>query len=102
MTPEVWPSRPDVYLIGITGNIAVGKSTVDALLAGKGALVLDADQVVRDLQRRGQPAWQAIVDHFGARVVAEDGELDRAALGQIVFGDAGQLRQLELLIHPAV
>ena len=91
-----------MYLIGITGNIATGKSTVDAMLAAKGAEVLDADAVVRELQRRGQPAWQAIVDHFGPDILATDGELDRARLGQIVFGSADELRKLELLIHPAV
>jgi len=102
MTPEVWPVRQDVYLIGITGNIATGKSTVDGMLAAKGAQVLDADQVVRDLQRKGQPAWRAIVEHFGHEVQAADGELDRAKLGQIVFGNAGALQELELLLHPAV
>lgn len=102
MTPEVWPRRPDVYLIGITGNIATGKSTVDAMLAAKGAQVLDADAVVRDLQRKGQPAWQAIVDHFGPDILTADGELDRAKLGQVVFSDPEALRDLERLIHPAV
>jgi dephospho-CoA kinase len=91
-----------VYLIGITGNIATGKSTVDAMLAAKGAQVLDADQVVRDLQRQGQPVWQSIIEHFGRDVLAPDGELDRAKLGQLVFGDADALSQLELLVHPAV
>ncbi|HEY8695713.1 MAG TPA: dephospho-CoA kinase [Chloroflexota bacterium] len=102
MTPESWPTRPDVYLIGITGNIATGKSTVDAMLAAKGAQVLDADRVVHELQRQGQPAWRAIVDHFGRGILAADGELDRAKLGQLVFGNADALRELELLIHPAV
>ena len=102
MTPEAWPSRRDVYLIGITGNIATGKSTVDAMLAAKGAQVLDADRVVHELQRQGQPAWRAIVDHFGRGILAADGELDRAKLGQLVFGNVDALRELELLVHPAV
>jgi len=102
LTPEVWPRRADVYLIGITGNIAVGKSTVDAMLAAKGAAILDADVVTRELQRRGHPVWQAIVDRFGQEVLASDGELDRARLGQIVFSDPAALRNLELIVHPAV
>lgn len=102
MTPEEWPRRRDVYLIGMTGNIATGKSTVDAMLAAKGAEVLDADRVVHDLQRKGQPAWQRIVARFGQDVLTPQGELDRAKLGKIVFSDAAALQDLELIIHPAV
>jgi len=102
LTPEVWPTRPDVYLIGITGNIATGKSTIDAMLAAKGAQILDADAVTRDLQRKGEPVWQRIVDRFGREVLAPDGELDRAKLGQLVFSDPAALRDLELIVHPAV
>jgi dephospho-CoA kinase len=102
VTPEVWPKRPDLYVIGVTGNIATGKSTVDAMLAAKGAHVLDADQVTRDLQRKGTPVWQRIVERFGRDILAPDGELDRAKLGQLVFGDPAALRDLELIVHPAV
>jgi len=102
LTPEVWPTRPDVYVIGITGNIATGKSTIDAMLAAKGAQVLDADAVTRDLQRKGDPVWQRIMDRFGRDVLAPDDELDRAKLGQLVFSDPAALRDLELIVHPAV
>jgi dephospho-CoA kinase len=102
VTPDSWPRREDLYLIGITGNIAVGKSTVDAMLAAKGAEVLDADGVVRELQRCGEPVWQAIVERFGTEVLDAEGELDRPRLGQLVFGNADALRDLELIVHPAV
>lgn len=102
MTPDVWPKRDDVYAIGITGNIATGKSVVDAMLAAHGALVMDADQVTRDLQRPGQPVLKAIVERFGPDVLTPAGELDRARLAQIVFSDPKALQDLELLVHPAV
>jgi dephospho-CoA kinase len=102
LTPEVWPRRPDLYVIGVTGNIATGKSTVDAMLAAKGAQVLDADQVARDLQRKGTPVWRRIVERFGRDILAVDGELERAKLGQLVFTDPAALRDLELIVHPAV
>jgi dephospho-CoA kinase len=102
VTPEVWPTRADLYLIGITGNIATGKSTVDAMLAAKGADVVDADGLVHQLQRQGEPVWQRIVKRFGREILGPDGELDRAKLGQLVFGDALALRDLELIVHPAV
>jgi dephospho-CoA kinase len=95
-------SRDDVYLIGLTGNIGVGKSTVDAMLAAKGAAVLDADRVVHDLQRNGEPVWRGIVDRFGAAILRQDGELDRAKLGQLVFADPSALADLEAIVHPAV
>ncbi|HLG69348.1 MAG TPA: dephospho-CoA kinase [Chloroflexota bacterium] len=102
MTPEDWPRRPDIYLIGITGNIATGKSTIDAMLAAKGAEVLDADRVVHELERKGQPAWQRIVERFGEGILTAQGELDRAKLGQVVFSDPVALQDLELIVHPAV
>jgi dephospho-CoA kinase len=102
LTPERWPKRDDIYAIGITGNIASGKSVVDAMLAAKGAEVMDADQVTRDLQRPGQPVLKAIVERFGPDVLTMEGELDRAKMGQIVFSDPEALKDLELLVHPAV
>ena len=102
LPPEVFPKRGDVYVIGVTGNIAAGKSTVDAMLAAKGAEVIDADGTTRDLQRRGEPAWKAILDRFGTDILAPDGELDRPKLGEIVFGNPDALRKLELIIHPLV
>jgi dephospho-CoA kinase len=102
MTPEVWPRRDDIFLIGITGNIATGKSTIDAMLAAKGAAVLDSDGLVYELQRPGQPVLERIVERFGREILTESGELDRPRLGQLVFGNPEALRGLELIVHPAV
>lgn len=92
-----------LYLIGLTGNIACGKSTVLARLGSLGAHVLDADAVTRQLQQPGQPVYEAIVAAFGSGALATPGgPLDRAALGAIVFRDPAELRRLEAIVHPAV
>lgn len=91
-----------MVLIAVTGGIASGKSTIARRLAKHGAVVVDADQVVRDLQRPGQPVFEEIVRRFGPRVVADDGSLDRAALGSVVFGDEAELAALNEIVHPAV
>lgn len=91
-----------LYLIGLTGNIGCGKSTVVAMLAQRGAHVLDADQVTRAVMAVGQPAYQRIVDTFGEEILeAPGGPIDRPALGRIVFADQQALRQLEAIVHPA-
>lgn len=90
------------YLIGLTGNIATGKSVVAHMLAELGAEVIDADALVHDLQRQGTPTFEAIVAEFGRGILRPDGELDRRALGRIVFSDAARLRALEAIMHPAV
>jgi dephospho-CoA kinase len=93
---------PHLYLIGLTGNIGCGKSTVVAMLAGRGAHVIDADQVTRQVMDVGQPAYRQIVARFGSDILqAPDGPIDRPALGRIVFGDRDQLRDLEGIVHPA-
>lgn len=89
-------------LIALTGGIASGKSTIARRLAEKGAVVVDADQIVRDVQAPGTPVLASIAQTFGAEVIAADGSLDRGALGAKVFGDAGQLAQLNAIVHPAV
>lgn len=89
-------------LIGLTGGIGCGKSTVSALLAERGAVIVDADAIVRELQQPGQPVFDAIVDRFGDDVVAADGTLDRAALAERVFPDPEALADLNRLTHPAV
>lgn len=89
-------------LIGLTGGIGAGKSSVSALLAGHGAVVVDADAITRELQRPGEPVFEAIVERFGAHVVAPDGSLDRPALAAVVFGDPDALAALNELVHPAV
>jgi len=92
-----------IYLIGLTGNIACGKSTVLGLLRECGAQVLDADRVTHELQAPGQPVYQAIVSEFGAGILAAPaGPIDRRALGAIVFADPAALRRLEQIVHPAV
>lgn len=89
-------------LIGLTGNIATGKSGVAHALRDLGATIIDADQISRQVVRKGQPALDAIVRAFGDTLLLADGELDRAALGRLVFNDADKLRQLEHIVHPAV
>ena len=92
-----------VYIIGLTGNIACGKSTVLDLLRERGAQVLDADRVTHELQAPGQPVYHAIVAEFGSRILsAPAGPIDRRALGAIVFADPAALRRLEQIVHPAV
>ncbi len=90
------------YLIGLTGNIASGKSVVAKMLADLGADVIDADALVHDLQRKGMPTYDAIVAEFGSSILRADGEIDRRALGAIVFSDPDRLRALETIVHPAV
>ncbi|PVE91682.1 dephospho-CoA kinase [Microbacterium sp. TPD7012] len=89
-------------LIALTGGIASGKSTIARRLAERGAIIVDADQIVRDVQSPGSPVLARIAETFGAEVVASDGTLDRAALGGKVFGDAELLTQLNAIVHPAV
>jgi dephospho-CoA kinase len=92
-----------VYLIGLTGNIACGKSTVLDLLRERGAHVIDADRVTHELQAPGQPVYRAIVAEFGAGILSSpDGPIDRRALGAIVFANPAALRRLEQIVHPAV
>ena len=93
---------PPRSLIGLTGNIATGKSTVAHALRDLGATVIDADQAARGVVAKGRPALGAIVKSFGAAILQADGELNRAALGKVVFNDAARLHQLEAIVHPAV
>src|SRR5689334_5932107 len=86
----------------LTGNIAAGKSSVAALLADWGAVVIDADTIVRSLQRPGTPVFDAIAARFGSGVLAPDGSLDRAALRRRILADTGDKRALEAIVHPAV
>jgi len=88
--------------IGLTGGIATGKTTVAALLASRGATVVDADALAREVVARGEPALAQIVDRFGRDVLADDGDIDREALGRIVFADAERRRDLERITHPRV
>ena len=92
----------DRVIIGLTGNIATGKSAVMRLAAGRGALTIDADKVVHEVLNGDTAVQEAIEARFGAEVRREDGRINRPALGQIVFNDPAALRDLEKLIHPAV
>ncbi|HEY5153576.1 MAG TPA: dephospho-CoA kinase [Acidimicrobiales bacterium] len=91
-----------MLLVGLTGGIGSGKSTVSAALAGRGAEVVDADAIVRSLQEPGTPVFAAMVERFGASIVAVDGTLDRQAVADLVFGDDDALRDLNAIVHPAV
>lgn len=94
--------RSAQYVIGLTGNIATGKSTVAKMLEELGATVIDADALVHKLQRQGTPVYDDIVAAFGPDILDQAGEIDRKALGAIVFADPAQLRRLESIVHPAV
>lgn len=94
--------RIAMYLIGLTGNIAVGKTTVCSILRSLGAHIIDADRLVHTLLAKGQPVYEQVVAAFGPGIVRADGEIDRPALGRIVFADAPALRRLEAITHPAV
>ncbi|MGA7670385.1 MAG: dephospho-CoA kinase [Nitrolancea sp.] len=89
------------YVIGLTGNIACGKSLVLRELQDLGAETFDADRVAHDVMRHGTDAWRAILQRFGEEIVGEDGEIDRRKLGSIVFSDPTALRDLDHIVHPA-
>jgi len=89
-------------IIGLTGGIGTGKSTVAAMLRELGAVIVDSDAIVRELQAPGEPLLAEIVAGFGEEVLAADGSLDRAALGEIVFRDEQARAKLNALVHPAV
>jgi dephospho-CoA kinase len=91
-----------VPLIGLIGPIGCGKSTVAGWLAARGAAVIDADDLTREIMAPGTPVADAIVAHFGAEFRRPDGSLDRAALGRLVFADPVRLAELESIVHPAV
>ena len=93
------PPRP-FLLVGLTGGIATGKSTVDAVLRALGAVIIDADVLARDVVEPGEPALAEIAAEFGPGVLGPDGRLDRKALGAIVFADPDRRRTLEAMTHP--
>ena len=91
-----------LFVIGVTGNIACGKSTVMNELSRLGAVTIDADQVYHQMIEPETELWQALVDHFGPEITGAEGHIDRRKLGRIVFGDPARLAELEQLTHPAI
>jgi dephospho-CoA kinase len=91
-----------VLLVGLTGGIGSGKSTVARMLEERGAVVFDADVLAREAVEPGTPGHDAVLDRFGANVLAPGGELDREALASIVFADPAARRDLEAIVHPEV
>jgi dephospho-CoA kinase len=91
-----------MVVVGLTGGIGSGKSTVAALLADRGAVVVDADRLAREAVAVGTPGYLAVVDRFGPGVVAPDGNLDRRALAGMVFSDPRALADLNAIVHPPV
>jgi len=96
---SAWPGK---YVIGLTGNIATGKSEVRRILEKFGAFGIDADQLAHQVIAKGEPAYERIVETFGTKILAENSQIDRARLGQIVFGDRTALAMLEAIVHPQV
>jgi dephospho-CoA kinase len=88
--------------VGLTGGIGSGKSSVSLLLAARGAVIIDADAITREVQQPGTEVFEAMVARFGPGIVASDGTLDRPAVADIVFGDPKALEDLNAIVHPAV
>lgn len=91
-----------MILVGLTGGIGAGKSTVSAMLAERGAVIVDADRIARDLQSPGSPVLAAMVARFGVHILLDDGALDRSAVAEIVFNDKAALADLNGIVHPAM
>uniref|UniRef100_A0A7U3YDN6 Dephospho-CoA kinase n=1 Tax=Geobacillus sp. (strain Y4.1MC1) TaxID=581103 RepID=A0A7U3YDN6_GEOS0 len=88
--------------IGLTGGIASGKSTVTKMIRELGIPVIDADQIARDVVKMGEEAYNQIIQAFGQKILQEDGEIDRAKLGAIVFHNEQERKKLNAIVHPAV
>jgi dephospho-CoA kinase len=91
-----------VIVVGLTGGIGSGKSTVSAGLAARGAVIIDADRITRELQEPGEPVFEAMTERFGPSIVAADGGLDRQAVADRVFTDVEAKADLEAIVHPEV
>ena len=91
-----------MYLVGLTGGIGSGKSTVAERLVEHGVELIDADQIAREVVEPGKPAWRKIVDHFGEGILDEEGFIDRTALGAVVFADEKKRTLLNELTHPPI
>jgi len=91
-----------VLTIGLTGNIGAGKSSVAELLVSHGAHLIDADKVAREVVEPGAPAYQPLIDRFGAAILDADGRIDRPRLAAVVFADPADLADLNAIVHPAI
>ena len=91
-----------MILVGLTGGIGSGKSTVSSLLAARGAVIIDADAITREVQQPGSAVIGKLVERFGPSILATDGSLDRPAVAAIVFNDPEALKSLNEIVHPAV
>ena len=91
-----------MIIVGLTGGIATGKSLVSHRLAELGALMVDADTIAHDVMKQGTPAWKEVVNMFGREYLLPDGELNRKALGRVIFHDAARKEQLNQIVHPRV
>ena len=91
-----------MLVIGLTGGIATGKSTVSALLKKAGAVIIDADLIARKVVKKGQPAYRKIVQNFGETILLTDGEINRSVLGDIIFNDPQKKQLLNSIVHPHV
>lgn len=89
-------------ILGLTGGIATGKSTVTAMLRQRGIPVIDADQIAREVVEPGKPAYEAIVSHFGREILLPDGSINRKLLGEIVFSNETERQKLNSIVHPEV
>lgn len=96
------PKLPAMLRVGLTGGIGAGKSEVARLLVECGAVLIDSDRIAREVVEPGTPGLAAVVEAFGAEVLAADGALDRPKLGSLVFADPGQLAALNAIVHPLV
>ena len=91
-----------MLVIGLTGGIATGKSTVSDILENAGAVIIDADRIARQVVKKNLPAYRQIVDSFGESVLLPDGEIDRTALGHVIFNDPRKKQLLNTIVHPQV
>jgi dephospho-CoA kinase len=92
-----------LLVVGLTGGIGAGKSTLAALLAERGAQVIDADDIGRDALRPGRPAWHSVVDQFGEEILVANGlDIDRKRLARVVFADPRKLAALNAIVHPVI
>ncbi|MDY6904263.1 MAG: dephospho-CoA kinase [Thermodesulfobacteriota bacterium] len=91
-----------MIIAGLTGSVATGKSLATGFFSRLGAMIIDADIIAHDVVKQGHPAWQDIVDTFGRAILQPDGEIDRKALGRIIFNDPARKQQLNRIVHPRV